>query len=117
MANLSTSPDARNSSRSAADSPESEAGRIELLWEQIKKQNHQLREQNERLEKIQQVLLQQRDPDRLNDLDEAADLLNVSRRTVETMVHAGELPSVKIRRRRLIPHRALQAYIRQKAES
>lgn len=59
----------------------------------------------------------ERDPDRLDDLDEAADLLNVSRRTVETLIHSGELPSVKIRRRRLIPHRALKAYIRRKAEA
>lgn len=111
MTNLTNSAPPRN--HSAVDSPESEAGKVELLWQQVKEQNRLLREQNEKLE----TLLAQRDPDRLDDLDEAADLLNVSRRTVETLCHSGELPSVKIRRRRLIPHKALKAFIRRKAES
>lgn len=99
-------------SHSAALPPETERDRIALLWQQIAEQGQQL----EQIHQDLQRLLTQRNPDRLDDLDEAADLLNVSRRTVETLVHAGELPSVKIRRRRLIPHKALQVFIRRKAE-
>lgn len=56
------------------------------------------------------------DPDRLIDLDEAAELLGISRRSLATLVHDGEIRSLKIGRRRLIPRRALDAYIRRKAE-
>lgn len=58
------------------------------------------------------TLRNQRDADRLLDLDEAADLLAISRRTVDTLVADGELPSVKVRRCRRIPARALRAYVR-----
>lgn len=111
--NVIDSPDSdpRNS-HSAALPPETERDRIALLWQQLAEQGQQL----EQIHQDLRELLAQRDPDRLDDLDEAANLLNVSRRTVETLVHAGELPSVKIRRRRLIPHRALQAYIRRKVQ-
>lgn len=82
------------------------------LAEQLKAIRRRIEEVREEVGRLRT----ERDPDRLLDLGEAADLLNVSRRTVETLIHSGELPSVKIRRRRLIPHRALQAYIRSKAE-
>ncbi|WP_372733574.1 helix-turn-helix domain-containing protein [Nocardioides sp.] len=47
----------------------------------------------------------------LHDLDEAADLLSISRRVVDRLVRDGDLDSVKLGRRRLIPHDALQAYV------
>lgn len=62
------------------------------------------------------ALRRQWDPDRLLDLDETADLLGVSRRTVDTLVAAGEIPSLKVRRCRRIPRKALSAYIARRAE-
>lgn len=47
----------------------------------------------------------------LHDLDEAADLLSISRRVVDRLVRDGELDSVKLGRRRLVPHDALTDYI------
>jgi excisionase family DNA binding protein len=47
----------------------------------------------------------------LHDLDEAADLLSISRRVVDRLVRDGELDSVKLGRRRLVPHEALESYV------
>lgn len=47
----------------------------------------------------------------LHDLDEAADLLSISRRVVDRLVRDGELDSVKLGRRRLVPHDALEDYV------
>lgn len=51
------------------------------------------------------------DPERLLTKKEAADLLGVSERTVDKLVHSGEIQSLKVRRARRIPHRALAEYI------
>lgn len=47
----------------------------------------------------------------LHDLDEAADLLSISRRVVDRLVRDGDLDSVKLGRRRLVPHDALEDYV------
>jgi excisionase family DNA binding protein len=47
----------------------------------------------------------------LHDLDETADLLSISRRVVDRLVRDGEIDSVKLGRRRLVPHEALTDYI------
>ena len=47
----------------------------------------------------------------LHDLDEAADLLSISRRVVDRLISDGELDSVKVGRRRLVSHEALEAYV------
>lgn len=47
----------------------------------------------------------------LHDLDEAAELLSISRRVVDRLVHDGDLGSVKLGRRRLVPHDALEDYV------
>lgn len=47
----------------------------------------------------------------LHDLDEAAELLSISRRVVDRLVRDGELDSVKLGRRRLVPHDALEDYV------
>jgi excisionase family DNA binding protein len=47
----------------------------------------------------------------LHDLDEAADLLSVSTRTVKRLIQAGDLSTVKLGSRRLVPHDALQDYV------
>lgn len=47
----------------------------------------------------------------LHDLDEAATLLSVSQRVVERLIRDGEIDSVKLGRRRLVPHDALEAYV------
>lgn len=74
-----------------------------------------LREEIATLRQEVRSLRGQRDPDRLLNLDEAADLLGVSRRTVDTLVADGELPSLKVRRCRRIPRQSLRAYIRSRA--
>ena len=47
----------------------------------------------------------------LHDLDEAAELLSISRRVLDRLVREGELSSVKLGRRRLVPHGALEDYV------
>jgi excisionase family DNA binding protein len=47
----------------------------------------------------------------LHDLDEAADLLSISRRVVDRLVRDGEIDTVKLGRRRLVPHDALEEYV------
>lgn len=50
-------------------------------------------------------------PRLLHDMDEAADLLSISRRVLDRLVREGEVGSVKLGRRRLVPHDALQDYV------
>lgn len=47
----------------------------------------------------------------LHDLDQAAEQLSVSRRVVERLVKEGEIATVKLGRRRLVPDDALQEYV------
>lgn len=47
----------------------------------------------------------------LHDLDQAAEQLSVSRRVVDRLIRDGELDSVKLGRRRLVPHDALEDYV------
>lgn len=44
--------------------------------------------------------------------DECAEQLRISRRTVERMVAEGQLPSLKLRRRRVIPAEFLRDLVR-----
>lgn len=48
----------------------------------------------------------------LRTIDEAAELLRVGRRTVERLIAEGELASLKIGRRRLVPDDAIARYRR-----
>jgi excisionase family DNA binding protein len=82
---------------------------IEPLVDGLRDEIHALREEV-------RALRGQRDADALLDMDEAAEILGVSRRTVDTLVHAGEITSLKVRRCRRIPRKALDAYIRRQAE-
>ena len=43
--------------------------------------------------------------------DDTADLLSISRRVVDRLVSTGEISTVKLGRRRLVPHEALEDYI------
>ncbi len=57
-------------------------------------------------------------PLRLNlSVDETAAALKVSPRTVRSFLARGELPSMRIGRRRLIPWRALQKWVRDRTEA
>lgn len=47
----------------------------------------------------------------LHSIPEAADELSVSKRVMERLIGEGHVETVKIGRRRLVPHDALQAYI------
>jgi excisionase family DNA binding protein len=47
----------------------------------------------------------------LYEIPDAGNQLSVSARTVERLVKDGEIASVKIGRRRLVPHDALEDYI------
>ncbi len=50
-------------------------------------------------------------PDRLHGVDEAAAALHVARSTLYQLIGAGELRTIKVGRRRLIPESAITAYI------
>lgn len=54
-------------------------------------------------------------PDRLLDIDSAADALSLGRSLVYSEIAAGRLRSIKIGRRRLIPIGAIASYIHEKA--
>lgn len=47
----------------------------------------------------------------LHDLDETAELLSISRRVVDRLVRDGKIDTVKLGRRRLVPHEALEDYV------
>lgn len=47
----------------------------------------------------------------------AAQFLDLSRRTIDRMLKAGELPSVKIQGARRIPKRALHDYLERRLET
>lgn len=47
----------------------------------------------------------------LYDLDTAAEKLSISRRVVDRLIRDGELDTVKLGRRRLVPHDALEDYV------
>lgn len=44
-------------------------------------------------------------------LHDAAEMLSVSQRSLERLIHDGEVESVKVKRGRRVPHDALVAYI------
>lgn len=54
-------------------------------------------------------------PDPLLTKADAAEVLNCSARTVDTLIASGELASVKVRRSRRIPPSALKAYVARQA--
>jgi excisionase family DNA binding protein len=49
-------------------------------------------------------------------IGEAAEMLNIGRSTAYELIKQGDLPSVKISRRRLIPRAALMAWLANKIE-
>lgn len=52
----------------------------------------------------------------LHEIPAAADQLSVSARVVERLIKAGQIDSVKVGRRRLVPHDALEDYVRRLRE-
>lgn len=44
----------------------------------------------------------------------AADLLGVSRTVINNLMYSGELPNIKVGRRRLIPIKAVESWMEQK---
>ena len=47
----------------------------------------------------------------LYDLDTTAEQLSISRRVVDRLIRDGEIDSVLLGRRRLVPHEALEDYV------
>jgi excisionase family DNA binding protein len=70
----------------------------------------------EKLDRLRQERKLQRDPDRLLTREEAAERLQVSIRTLDTLRAAGKLRAVKVKRRVRFHPDALDAYIRRAAE-
>lgn len=89
---------------------------IEALQQAIEPLVKPIRQEIRALREEVRSLRGQRDPDRLVDKTEAAELLGVSERTVDTLIAAEEIGSIKVRRCRRIPRRALNAYIRRKTD-
>jgi excisionase family DNA binding protein len=50
-------------------------------------------------------------PRLLHSVDHAAELLDVSKSTMKTLLREGELASVMVRGRRLVPHEALVEFV------
>jgi excisionase family DNA binding protein len=59
----------------------------------------------------------EKDPDRNLPVREAAEIASISERKMRTLIHAGEVPSIKIGRRRLVPNQPFRAWLRRKAEA
>lgn len=57
-----------------------------------------------------------RDPSAMMSVDQAAGLAGLSRRTMDTLIHSGEVPSAKIGRRRLVPRKAFLAWLDRQVE-
>lgn len=53
--------------------------------------------------------------DRLLTKEQVAKILNVSKRTVATLIADDQIPSIKVRRCRRVPREGLESYIRRKA--
>ncbi|WP_431768770.1 helix-turn-helix domain-containing protein [Salinibacter sp.] len=53
---------------------------------------------------------------RLLDIDQVANRLNLSERSVRSLISDGTILSTKIRRRRLVPHEALERFIEHQLE-
>lgn len=70
------------------------------------------------LDAIQVVLdaLDLHEKPRCLSMEDAAERLGVSKRTLDTLVHKGEVQSLKIGRRRVVPLRALEAYVERKLD-
>jgi excisionase family DNA binding protein len=82
---------------------------VERVLERLDKLELKL---NEKFEQLREA----RDPDRLLTRKEAAERLRISVRTLDTLRKAGEIRSVKIKRRVRFHSGALDAYIRRAAE-
>ena len=54
-------------------------------------------------------------PEPLLDKEQAADILSVSERTLDTLIASGEIASIKVKRCRRIPPQALRAYVDRQA--
>ena len=67
---------------------------------------------NEKFDELRKA----RDPDRLLTREEAAERLQVSVRTLDTLRAAGELRAVKVKRRVRFDPEAIEAYVRRNAE-
>jgi excisionase family DNA binding protein len=69
--------------------------------------------------KVEQLQSQLEDPKpRLLDVEQVAARLNLSERSVRSLISDGTIPSTKIKRRRLIPRKGLERFIeRQLSES
>lgn len=65
---------------------------------------------------LHQALSQQAVQDRLLSMDEAAEMLGISRRTLHDRIELGELRATRIGRRRMLSLRQLDAYIRSKTK-
>lgn len=87
----------------------------EALREAIEPLVSDLRDEITQLRQEIRTLRRDEDSDRLLDKEEAAELLGVSERTVDTLLAAGEITSLKVKRCRRIPYRALRSYIRENA--
>jgi excisionase family DNA binding protein len=95
----------------------SEEGKIQS---QLAPVIEQLREQvQESLQDVRaemRALRVRKDPELLLTLDEAADVLGVSRRTVSTLIAEGSIQSLKVRRARRIRRKDLDAFIKRRAK-
>lgn len=111
---LSTCADEDNTD--ALEAEASERGALDAkLAAVLDQQQQQIQILHEVREEVRD-LRAQRDPDALLDKSEVAQKLGCSERLVDTLIASGELPSVKVRRLRRIPRKALQAFIQKRAE-
>jgi excisionase family DNA binding protein len=88
-----------------------EARNHNSLWtETLSRLNDLHREVRQLRAEVQKLTAEPDAPDLLT-VEEATARLRLSERTVRSLISSGELPSVKIKRRRLVPAEALEAFI------
>jgi len=74
-----------------------------------------LKEILRRLDQLAEALEQPDQPEPLMSVQDVADYLGLSKRTIETMIDEGDLTPIWIRRKRRFDRRAIDAYVRSQA--
>lgn len=100
------------------DAPDADAlaRRLANLLPGVRNELEGLREEVQALREEVRSLRGRHDPEAMMSVDEAAELAGLSRRTMDTLIHEGRVPSAKIGRRRLVPSAAFRAWLKRQVE-
>ena len=102
MENVETTPSERNCQHRG-----NQSSNLEQLLAAIGRLRYQVEQLQDQLDGSEPRLL---------DVDQVANRLNLSERSVRSLISDGTIPSTKIRRRRLVPREALESFIKRQLE-